>query len=83
MQRGKTELLLSDLNNYVQSKLAQIFHGKYMGRTFESLCDDLVLAIDKCIGPSDLSLRNEVCERFLTFTLPRVIDVFLRRKTER
>jgi hypothetical protein len=82
MELGNEELL-SNLNDYIKSKTSEIFYGKYMGRSFQSLSVDLVLAINICIGPSDMSLKNQVCERFLTYTLPRAVDIFLRRKTER
>ena len=76
-------VLLSELNEYIKLKTSNIYYGKYMGRSLTSLCDDLVLAIDICIGPSDLSLKHESRETFLTHTLPRVIDIYLRRKTEK
>jgi hypothetical protein len=47
------------------------------------LCDGLVEIIERCIGPSDIDIKDEIYTKFLTSVLPKIVDIFLKRKTSR
>lgn len=51
--------------------------------TFHELCNDLVEIIERCIGPSEINIKEEIYMKFLTIILPKIVDIFLKRKTSR
>jgi hypothetical protein len=56
---------------------------EYSSQSLRDLCDFLVEIIERCIGPSDIDIKDAVYMKFLTTTLPKIVDLFLKRKTSR
>lgn len=56
---------------------------EYSSESLRDLCDFLVEIIERCIGPSDIDIKDAVYMKFLTTTLPKIVDLFLKRKTSR
>jgi hypothetical protein len=76
-------LSVGELNDYINLNQNRIFSGDLEDDHFHGLCSDLVQAIERCIGPSDINLKEEIYSKFLTNTLPKIIDIFLKRRTLR
>jgi hypothetical protein len=76
-------LSVGELNDYIELNQHRIFYGELDVEHFHGLCVDLVLAIERCIGPSDINLKEDIYSIFLQNILPKAIDIFLKRRTLR
>ena len=76
-------LMLHQLNTFIKDKGIAVYHGQISDADLTNLCNELVFAIESCIGPSDINLQEEITLTFLVKTLPRIIEIFLKRNTLR
>jgi hypothetical protein len=74
-------MTLHQLNTFIKDKGIAVYHGQISDDDLTNLCYELVQAIESCIGPSDINLQEETTLTFLVKTLPRIIEIFLKRKT--
>lgn len=71
------------LNTIAQSDLSGYFSGSCTSSVFEDLCKDIMKSLSYLLDPSEVSdLDDSVIVQFLRGSLPILVELILRRKSQ-
>lgn len=75
---------IESLTESFNANIVEIFEGKGIctDNFFTSFCKQTEVALDLFLS-NDVDLKDKTNFQFLNFTLPRIVDIFLRRSTKR